>query len=293
MKAVSGKTNSSALLGTPNSSKCRSKVSELMWIWSVDKGTTKTLGRYLCIEWRQVWPWIIVHRLLVNLNLSKTIDPWADHISPRQGESPCTNKLEEGKGSPAPATIHFELENKVLSLHISVAVICCNYELCSSLSWLISTSTFSSSSLYFSRRLFTVLVLIHSTFVCRRATWHCSFSVFLKFERYSATFSPSCNLTISGQVVVTLSSCSSSPLIRRSRVVLPCACSSTLSFSANVRLPRVLCFYLLYFWAFLRALSLFCLSTKPQVQGAWGVECLLSIAGSGAATNWGGARSVG
>ena len=58
---------------------------------------------------------IIQNSILTNLSLSKIIDPWVIHISPNAGESPCKNRLEEGRGSPAPATHHFELKNYIQS----------------------------------------------------------------------------------------------------------------------------------------------------------------------------------
>ena len=64
----------------------------------------------------------MVHRLLVNFSLSKTMAPWEFHRSPRAGESPWRKSPEVGKGSPAPATVHFELKQ----VDFLVAYICYN-----------------------------------------------------------------------------------------------------------------------------------------------------------------------
>ena len=76
------------------------------WMW--------IFGRYLCIECRQICPCMMEVRLLVSFNLSKEITfwPFECHAWPLDGESPCKKVFGFGGGSPAPATIHWEL-NKV------------------------------------------------------------------------------------------------------------------------------------------------------------------------------------
>lgn len=109
MKAVSGKANSSLLAGNPWSSKSLNNISGLSEACSLVTGMMNTLGKYLCIECRQIWPWMMVHLLLVSFSLSNVMEPCDVHISPNAGESPWKKSPDEGSGSPAPATIHFEL----------------------------------------------------------------------------------------------------------------------------------------------------------------------------------------
>lgn len=59
--------------------------------------------------------------LLVNFNLSKATTPWLTQYFPDDGESPWMKVLGSGGGSPAPATIHWELKfrNKIFNIVVS------------------------------------------------------------------------------------------------------------------------------------------------------------------------------
>ena len=97
--------------------KCISRpINKILLPWSrpsysFPRGWMCIFGWYLCIECKQICPCIIEALLLVNFILSNEITFWVEfHEFPVDGESPCRNVLGFGGGSPAPATIHWELE---------------------------------------------------------------------------------------------------------------------------------------------------------------------------------------